>query len=109
MRNRTPKMLVFPDLGSKAEVAYGRPGASGCPVEQTTLSGNQKQVNTFFADRKIALKGQGFSPALKTTKLNGACSRPSFHRHRHIRRMDRLVTVIRIHVQNRQLIRSRSR
>jgi hypothetical protein len=31
MRDRTPKMLVFPDLGSQVEVAVKRPRGSGSP------------------------------------------------------------------------------
>ena len=41
-------MLVFPGLGSQIEESKNRSGGSECPLEQHTLSGNQKEVNIFL-------------------------------------------------------------
>src|SRR5258708_24525663 len=47
MRNRTPKMLIFPGLGSDVEVSQSRQKLR-MSVEQDTLSANRRQVNIFL-------------------------------------------------------------
>ena len=49
MRDRTPKMLDFPDLGSQVEAALKRPRGSRKSVEQVNVSGNGKNVNIFLS------------------------------------------------------------
>ena len=48
MRDRTPKMLTFPDLGLTPEVYQSRQ-ILRMSVERHTLSGNSREVNIFLS------------------------------------------------------------
>src|ERR1022692_2092993 len=47
MRNRSPKMLVFPSLGSQAEAAQNRPRYSECPWN-TIMYPETRERSTYF-------------------------------------------------------------
>src|ERR1017187_4255582 len=47
MRNRSPKMLVFPSLGSQAEAAQNRPRDSECPWN-TIMYPETRERSTYF-------------------------------------------------------------
>src|SRR6266852_1227197 len=49
MRDRTPKMLDFPDLGSQVEAALKKTWRLRKSVEQVNVSGNGKNVNIFLS------------------------------------------------------------
>jgi hypothetical protein len=54
MRNRSPKMLVFPSLGSQAEAAQNRPRDSGCPWNNTLYPENPDR-SIYFSQLYLTL------------------------------------------------------
>jgi hypothetical protein len=54
MRNQSPKMLVFPSLGSHAEAAQNRPRDSGCPWNFTLYPEKQKR-SIYFSQLYLTL------------------------------------------------------
>src|SRR5271155_3366543 len=48
MRDRPPKMLVFPDLGLQVEVSQNKTERLQRSVEQHNVSGKGRSVNSFY-------------------------------------------------------------
>jgi hypothetical protein len=68
MRDRTPKMLVFPDLGSQVEAALNRPRVSACPWNKLMYPETLERSTYFFGLRpatyprtKSGIKTLGYS------------------------------------------------
>src|ERR1700730_4583666 len=116
MRARTPKMLVFPGLGSRPGMLQSRPG-NQMSVEQHTVLANPREVNIFLARYSLghnhvgtAAAAPGCPLARSTTALSEKGeTNPLLNGNVHIRRVNSLVSVIRINILNRKLVRSRPR
>jgi|GEM_PF-1998860 hypothetical protein len=63
MRDRTPKMLTFPDLGSQVEAPSELTQRLRMSVEQHTVPGNLKQVNTFYVSLLVRVERRLLSVA----------------------------------------------
>src|SRR5258708_37808371 len=71
MRNRTPKMLIFPGLGSDVEVSQSRQKLR-MSVEQDTLSANRRQVNIFLGLYSSLPYGRGRAKNSHVGRATGA-------------------------------------
>ena len=69
MRNQSPKMLVFPSLGSQAEAAQNRPRDSGCPWNNILYPEKAEEVNTFLK----ALRIFTVTPKSKSSVFSAQC------------------------------------
>src|SRR4029077_15371941 len=80
MRNRTPKMLVFPDLGSRPGCFQSRPGDSGCPWNKLLYPQTSKGSTDFLAPRTLVFLNGYHPPSPQNASIGAPLRMVSYPR-----------------------------